>query len=493
MRSGTPGTPAGGWAGRGVPLRGSGGDARIVYFPCISNPAASMRLSVFPALMLFVAAPLAAQLRPVTCCNKGPVIVYDISFPSAAHHEAVVSATFTALPPGPVNIRMARSSTGRYALTEYAKNVCSVTAVSGAGKSLPVVHVDPYSWTVSGHDGTVTLRYMVFANVGNGTFSGFNADQRAHSAAGHVCLREVAQARPIRVTFHRPDPSWTIATQLVPTRNPETLPLRGCSISSTRPRTSATSSGANGPRRMTAGSRPGASRSTTRPGAKAIDAYADGAKKIVHEAGAVYGEFPKLRLRDIHLRRLLSVRLQGDGMEHRNSTSVTGGSMDGDGARGSGHALARILPLVEREADPAPGPRAVGLRPRQHDRRALDRRRIHAVLRSAAGRARRRHPRSQRHSRSRWTINAVANNPGRLYFGPIGMSQQAPFRDGAAAADAPNPNTFISYYTYGAALATASISRFAPRGSRSTTSCGPCGSTTASPRSRTRCMTRGTR
>ncbi|MGH7594108.1 MAG: PDZ domain-containing protein, partial [Gemmatimonadales bacterium] len=42
-----------------------------------------------------------------------------------------------------------------------------------------------------------------------------------------------------------------------------------------------------------------------------------------------------------------------------------------------------------------------------------------------------------------------------LYYGPIGMSQQAPFRDGAAAADAPNPNTFISYYTYGAAIATA--------------------------------------
>jgi predicted metalloprotease with PDZ domain len=35
------------------------------------------------------------------------------------------------------------------------------------------------------------------------------------------------------------------------------------------------------------------------------------------------------------------------------------------------------------------------------------------------------------------------------------MSRQAPFRDGAAANDPVSPNIFISYYTYGAAIATA--------------------------------------
>ena len=95
-----------------------------------------MRIHPF-ALLLFVAAPLSAQLHPVTCCNKGPAIVYDIAFPNASHHEAEVKATFTALPPGPVNIRMARSSTGRYALTEYAKNVYAVKAVNGRESRSP--------------------------------------------------------------------------------------------------------------------------------------------------------------------------------------------------------------------------------------------------------------------------------------------------------------------------------------------------------------------
>ena len=92
-----------------------------------------------------------------------------------------------------------------------------------------------------------------------------------------------------------------------------------------------------------------------------------------------------------------------------------------------------------------------------------------------------------------FTINNVANSPGRRYFGPIGMSHQAPFRDGAAANDPVSPNIFISYYTYGAAIATApSTSRCAPGASRSTTSCARCGSTTASPRFRTRCTMPGT-
>ncbi|MGH7635506.1 MAG: M61 family metallopeptidase, partial [Gemmatimonadaceae bacterium] len=125
--------------------------------------SAKLRSSLLLAAASIAPAALSAQLRPVTCCNKGPAIVYDIAFPNAAHHEAAIKATFTALPKGPVTFRMARSSPGRYALTEYAENVNSVTAMNSRGKQLPVVHGDPYSWTVSGHDGTVTLSYNMYA------------------------------------------------------------------------------------------------------------------------------------------------------------------------------------------------------------------------------------------------------------------------------------------------------------------------------------------
>lgn len=50
-------------------------------------------------------------------------------------------------------------------------------------------------------------------------------------------------------------------------------------------------------------------------------------------------------------------------------------------------------------------------------------------------------------------VSTVLHAPGRRFFSPVGMSQQAPFVDAAASIDPQNkPNTFISYYTYGAAL-----------------------------------------
>ena len=52
---------------------------------------------------------------------------------------------------------------------------------------------------------------------GSGTFSGFNPEQEHIQPQGSFVYVKGLEARPIRVTFHRLDPAWTIATQLVPT------------------------------------------------------------------------------------------------------------------------------------------------------------------------------------------------------------------------------------------------------------------------------------
>ncbi len=50
-------------------------------------------------------------------------------------------------------------------------------------------------------------------------------------------------------------------------------------------------------------------------------------------------------------------------------------------------------------------------------------------------------------------INTVTHSPGRAFASAPGMSMQAPFVDAASAIDPTNfANTYISYYTYGAAL-----------------------------------------
>jgi predicted metalloprotease with PDZ domain len=50
-------------------------------------------------------------------------------------------------------------------------------------------------------------------------------------------------------------------------------------------------------------------------------------------------------------------------------------------------------------------------------------------------------------------INTVSFSPGRTFASSQGMSTQAPFVDAATSIDPTNfPNTFISYYTYGAVI-----------------------------------------
>src|SRR6476646_4780314 len=97
--------------------------------------------------------------------SPGPAVRYTVSFPNAVHHEAKVTATFAGLPAGPLRVRMARSSPGRYALHDFAKNVYYVVATDGANHPLPLNRPDPYSWEVTpAADGKVIFSYTLYGD-----------------------------------------------------------------------------------------------------------------------------------------------------------------------------------------------------------------------------------------------------------------------------------------------------------------------------------------
>src|SRR5262245_55849640 len=96
------------------------------------------------------------------CAQAQVPVVYRLSFPEAAHHLMQVEATFADIPAGPLELRMSRSSPGRYALHEFAKNVFDVRAADEAGRPLPLSRPNPYQWDVTGHSGTVRVTYRVF-------------------------------------------------------------------------------------------------------------------------------------------------------------------------------------------------------------------------------------------------------------------------------------------------------------------------------------------
>ena len=89
------------------------------------------RVLLYVVLLL---APLAAQ----------DTVRYELRFPNAAHHEAEVRVTFPGVRGRVLEVVMSRSSPGRYALHEFAKNIYNFRATDAAGKRLRVDRPNPY-------------------------------------------------------------------------------------------------------------------------------------------------------------------------------------------------------------------------------------------------------------------------------------------------------------------------------------------------------------
>ena len=96
---------------------------------------------------------------------------YSISFENAVHHEASIAVTFPELKQKTVTVRMSRSSPGRYAIHEFAKNVFDFKATNNKGEILQATRPDPYSWEIKNHDGEINVSYTLFANRADGTYS----------------------------------------------------------------------------------------------------------------------------------------------------------------------------------------------------------------------------------------------------------------------------------------------------------------------------------
>ena len=106
-------------------------------------------------------------------------IDYTLSFPAPEHRWMQVEVRFPNVPAGTLQVRMARTSPGRYALHEFAKNVFDVSAVNGKGQPIAATRPDPHQWDFANHDGTVAITYKIFGDRTDGTYLGIN-DVHAH-------------------------------------------------------------------------------------------------------------------------------------------------------------------------------------------------------------------------------------------------------------------------------------------------------------------------
>ena len=379
-------------------------------------------------------------------------VVYEVSFPNAVHHEALITVTFTDLPAQPLELRMSRSSPGRYALHEFAKNVYSVRAEDGNGSPLQLARPNPYQWDVPVHDGTVRLTYTLFADRADGTYSQVdNTHAHLNVPATFMWARGLGD-RQIRVTFEPVDTSWRVATQLFPTDDPMTFTAPNLyyfldspiEISNFTLRQWDVSTGRT--------IRLAIHHDGTE---QEVDAYVEMVRKVVDEEIAVFGETPDFDGGTYTFIADYLPWVSGDGMEHRNSTILSSTASLRNSARG-------LLRTVSHEFFHAWNVERI--RPRTLEPFDFERANMSGELWFAEGFTSYYTPLVIRragittvsdYARSiSGGLNVVINSPGRRFFSPVEMSMQAPFVDAATAVDPNNRgNTFISYYTWGSVIA----------------------------------------
>src|SRR5690242_19750529 len=120
----------------------------------------SVRVGALACVLAFLSADALAQ-APIT---------YRLSFPQREHRLMDVELTLTDLPAAPLQLRMSRSSPGRYAVHEFAKNVFDVRVTDTAGKALKFTRPNPHEWDLAQHPATVRVTYRVFGDRTDGTY-----------------------------------------------------------------------------------------------------------------------------------------------------------------------------------------------------------------------------------------------------------------------------------------------------------------------------------
>lgn len=407
-------------------------------------------------LVVAVAIAAAAALPRRLAGQADPSIAYTVSFPEPEHHWLQVEARFTGLGTAPLRARMSRSSPGRYAVHEFAKNVSNVEAFDAGGRRLRVVRPDVDEWRVDDHGGSVRLVYRVFGDQADGTYLAVDTTH-AHLNMPAVFMWAVGfDDRSLAIRFEPPPNSrWTVGTQLFPTADPFTFTAPNLQYLMDSPTELAAlkesffaipDGGRQVRFRLLA---------HTAADHSDLDALAVLVERLVREARAVFGEFPDFE--PGHYTFLLDYTpwVDDDAMEHRNSTYISDSSASLTTPSGRLRALDAIAHEffhvwnVERI-------RPAGLEPFDFTRQNIT-----CCLWLAEGFTQYYGPLILRRAGLSTVlpvgaVPAVMTSTAGLVRSAVEMSEHGPFADAGVANDADDrARTYISYYTHGAALALA--------------------------------------
>jgi predicted metalloprotease with PDZ domain len=383
---------------------------------------------------------------------------YVLAFPEPHQHWMQVEATFHDLSPDvPLQLRMSRTSPGRYALHEFARNVYDVRASGAARQPLAVTRVGPHRWDVTGHDGLVTVAYKVYGNRLDGTYLAVDGTHAHLNMPAALMWARGLDDRSARVTLRQPaGRQWRVATQLFSTADPLVFTAPNLQYLMDSPiefgnfelRQFEVPPIGEGPAAVVrvAMHHQGSSGD--------LDQYVRRVERIVREQQAMLGELPAFD--PGHFTFIVDYLpwAHGDGMEHRNSAVITSPSSIALGG-------ARLLDTVAHEFFHVWNVERIrprSLEPFDFDEAAASHdlwlaegftSYVEELTMLRAGLT----PLDEALARLAAPLNQVLVGSAARLRPAAEMSVMAALVDGARAADPTNLDvTYISYYTYGAAL-----------------------------------------
>ncbi|GGM92699.1 hypothetical protein GCM10010967_27360 [Dyadobacter beijingensis] len=262
---------------------------------------------------------------PLLCSQVfAQTLHYDVSFPNIVHHEARIALTVSDAPQHELLFRMSRSSPGRYATHEFGKNIYDVAAFDKAGKRVTVERVDGDVYKISGVNGFVKIEYTLYANHADGTYAGIDQNSVQLNMPATFLWVKGLEKSPMEVRFNLPkDNSWTIATQLNATKDARVFTAPDLQYFMDSP----VKIGKLNMKEWTvpnADGKPSQFRlALEATGSDSLaTAFAGKVKRITEEARMVFGEFPAFDSGSYTFLASINPYVKGDGMEHRNSTMI---------------------------------------------------------------------------------------------------------------------------------------------------------------------------
>jgi predicted metalloprotease with PDZ domain len=427
-----------------------------------------------------------AQDKTEDKTDNATKVVYHFDFSNRVHHTARVTISIPKLPKEEfLKLRMSRSSAGRYALHEFAKNIYSVSAFDAKGNKLEVVRTSPSTWNVMKPTDNMKIEYTLFADYADGTYSGINTIQAHLNAPATYLLidnfynenfekidlikrnsEENSKKQTIKVTFSLPQnykdtnqnlkgfndnnaDKWTVATQL-PQINDSTFYAPNYYYLLDSPVLIGDLFWSEW-KEADKNFRVALNKTGTETTDKEATEYVESIKKIVREEIALFGEAPNFDYGTYTFLLNYQPTAHGDGMEHRNSTIITDAEKLDDGhlftvAHEFIHAwnIERLRPQSLEPFDFS----STNMSSELWFGEGFTSYYTNLVMLRAGLIDETRYA-----DLMNGMLNYVLTSPGHNFHSPAQMSQQAAFADAATANDPlSHYNTFITYYYYGGVM-----------------------------------------